>query len=136
MRKPCPGLLASVLAGVLGACIAGCASPGSQPIVGPDGSPMAHVHCGSDQGLCFRIAGELCPHGYDLKPVLSGNDGNFLVRCRSPRALAQVAPACPLPATASSPAGLMYPWPPPGVSSTARSTTPANGSSGEIDLGY
>lgn len=135
MRKPCPGLLASVLAGVVGVCIAGCASPGSQAIVGPDGSPMAHVHCGSDQALCFRIAGELCPSGYDLKPVLSGNDGNFLVRCRSPRATVQAAPACPLPATAST-AGLMYPWPPPGVSSTARSTTPVSGSNGEIDLGY
>lgn len=126
-----------LLAAVLGACLAGCASPGSQRIVGPDGSPMAHVHCGSDQGTCFRIAGELCPNGYDMKPVLRGNDGNFLVRCRAPRStVAQVAPNCPLPVAASSPAGLMYPWPPPGVSSTARTTSPTSGSSNEIDLGY
>jgi len=137
MPKRRKRLLTPVLAGMLAACVGACASPGSQRIVGPDGSPMAHVHCGSDQGLCFRIAGELCPTGYDIKPVLIGNEGNFLVRCRAPRSVAQTAaPGCPLPAPATPPAGLMYPWPPPGVSTTARSTSPASGAATEIDLGY
>lgn len=133
MPSRCSLLVALWLAVGLGACT----SPGSQRIVGPDGSPMAHVHCGSDQGVCFRIAGELCPSGYDIKPVLSGSDGNFLVRCRAPRALAQLESSCPLPAApASTAAGLMYPWPPPG-SDAARSAPPISRSpSGELDLGY
>jgi hypothetical protein len=131
-----PPRCSRLLVAAFGACLVACASPGSQRIVGPDGSPMAHVHCGSDQGVCFRLAGELCPNGYDMKPVLSGNDGNFLVRCRAPRSVAQIAPTCPLPAPASSPSGLMYPWPPPGVSSAARSVSPTSAQSGEIDLGY
>lgn len=129
-------LLAPMLAGVLGVCLAACTAPGSQRIVGPDGSAMAHVHCGSEQGVCFRLAGELCPNGYDIKPVLSGHDGNFLVRCRAPRSVAQIAPGCASPAPAPSPSGLMYPWPPPGASSTARSAPPSGAQTNEIDLGY
>lgn len=72
--------------------LAGCTTPGSERIVGPDGSAMAHVHCGDEQGVCFRIAGELCPSGYEIQPVLSGSDGNFLVRCRAAGARAAVAP--------------------------------------------
>lgn len=115
-----------------------CASPGSQPIVGPDGSAMAHVHCGSDQGTCFRIAGELCPQGYEIKPVLSGNDGNFLVRCRAAQAVAEAAPRCPPAlAAAAAPSGLMYPWPPPAPSvNVKRTPTAASVSPEEIDLGY
>lgn len=60
----------------------GCRGAGAERIVGPDGSAMAHVHCGRDQAACFRIAGGLCPAGYEMQPVLSGRDGNFLVRCR------------------------------------------------------
>ena len=82
--------------------LSGCASPGSERIVGPDGSAMAHVHCGAQQGECFRIAGELCPSGYEMQPVLSGSDGNFLVRCRAAGA-AVAAAACAAPAPAPAP---------------------------------
>lgn len=109
---------------------------------------MAHVHCGSDQGVCFRLAGELCPSGYEMKPVLSGNDGNFLVRCRSASAPA-VAAQCPTPppAAASAPAVVAArPAPTPAVAAKTPSTkdtwppsaepsAPAN-PWGEVDLGY
>ena len=63
----------------------GCApSPGAAPIVGPDGTRMLHVHCAAEQAACFRIAGDRCPRGYDLSPILDPHDGNFLVRCREP----------------------------------------------------
>jgi hypothetical protein len=134
------------VAGLAG--LVACASPGSQRIVGPDGSPMAHVHCGSDQGSCFRLAGELCPGGYDIKPVLSGNDGNFLVRCHAaatlpavaalppaappPPPTVGVAPAAVAPAATSSrsaerwppsnePWPAAYPWPPPESSAAVQS---------------
>ncbi|HEX2877508.1 MAG TPA: hypothetical protein VHP33_39945 [Polyangiaceae bacterium] len=129
-------------------CLAtlGCQSPGSQRIVGPDGSPMAHVHCGSEQGVCFRIAGELCPSGYEMKPVLSGSDGNFLVRCRSAGAPA-VATQCPAPPHAAAPAVVASrPAPTPSVAAkaptskddwppTAEPSPPAY-PWGEVDLGY
>lgn len=142
-----------------------CESPGSRRIVGPDGSPMAHVHCGADQGECFRIAGELCPSGYEMKPVLSGADGNFLVRCHgaapvladAPLATPALVAAAPptLAPTGSPPPSsrdterwpptgepwpLMYPWPPPETSAAAqpaRAATPAPKTpSGTVDLGY
>src|SRR3954471_12483747 len=93
---------ARTVVGLFALALGACASPGSQRIIGPDGSPMAHVHCGSDQGVCFRIAGELCPSGYELTPVLSGRDGNFLVRCRSasPRA---ASIACGVPSQPTAP---------------------------------
>ena len=101
---------------------------------------MAHVHCGSDQGTCFRIAGEICPTGYEMKPVLSGHDGNFLVSCRAPRSVAQAAPSCtPSAAPATTVSSLMspYPWPPPQTAAAQRTTLPASSSpSAEIDLGY
>jgi hypothetical protein len=116
-----------------------CQSAGAERIVGPDGSQMSHVHCGSDQATCFRIAGELCPHGYEMKPVLSRNDGNFLVRCRM--VPAQVA-SCPSVAPgavsrsgsnaneswppSNEPWPLLYPWPPPETAANVRAT-PAPG---------
>ena len=105
-----------------------CQSPGSSRIVGPDGSAMAHVHCGSDQGACFRIAGDLCPTGYEMKPVLSGNDGNFLVRCRAAGAAAVAAatPASPAPA---SPPTLALPAPAPAPQGALSSTRGAPGQS-------
>jgi hypothetical protein len=142
--------------GVLLSCgwlsLAGCQSPGSQRIIGPDGSAMAHVHCGGDQGLCFRLAGELCPSGYDMKPVLSGDDGNFLVRCRA-HGTPVASTACLTPsATASSsvaithPPGLMDPWPPSAEPASAAYPWPASGTggaarskpsaSGDVDIGY
>jgi hypothetical protein len=126
--------VALILAGLGEALLVGCASPGAQPIVGPDGSPMAHVHCGAQQGVCFRIAGELCPSGYDMKPVLRGDDGNFLVRCRRAN-VTSAAPTCPLPVAA--PSALMYPWPPPEAGAAAQRTTkPTPTTATEIDLGY
>lgn len=125
-------------------------TPGSQRIVGPDGTPMAHVHCGPDQGACFRIAGELCPSGYELAPVLAGSDGNFLVRCRTAAPKVTVAALCssPTAATATRPKEAWppsnrpwpstYPWPAPETSAVTQSP-PSAGSSKppvEIDLGY
>src|SRR5688572_1322853 len=92
--------IAHVLFGLLASGLVGCQTPGATRIVGPDGSPMAHVHCGSNQGACFRLAGELCPSGYELQPVLRHSDGNFLIRCRTGAAVA-ATPVCPSP---SSPA--------------------------------
>ena len=131
---------------ILAALTAACASPGARPIVGPDGSPMAHVSCGSEQAECFRLAGELCPTGYEMQPVLSGHHGNFLVRCRSARAVAQADVSCPAPAPAvarSTNAGwpaTSEPWPdgfawsPPETSAGVH-PVPAP-ASGEPDLGY
>gem|GEM_PF-1128596 len=142
-----------VLAGCSLLAVLACQSPGSQPIVGPDGSPMAHVHCGSDQGVCFRIAGELCPNGYELKPVLSGRDGNFLVRCRSAHTAVAAAcptvPPAPVATAARSPGpdkdswppsaepSAPYPWPAGETSAAARSqpTAPAV-PAGDVDVGY
>lgn len=90
---------AALLLATLG--LGACRSPGATRIVGPDGSPMAHVHCGAEQGACFRLAGELCPAGYDMKPVLRGSDGNFLVRCRAAAAVAATPPVCHPPAVVS-----------------------------------
>ena len=147
--KPVVGRLMSALA----LCLAACSSPGSMPIVGPDGSPMAHVHCGSEQGVCFRIAGELCPSGYEMKPVLSGNDGNFLVRCRvaTPPVVAVQSPAPPAPGatptsahaakeTWPSASELLNPWPRPEANATAQPalTAPAKSASpqSDVDIGY
>jgi|SRR3954469_9319735 hypothetical protein len=144
-ERPSLPIIAARLAGCFSLLLLACQSPGATRIVGPDGSPMAHVHCGADQGTCFRIAGQLCPTGYDLTPVLSGNDGNFLVSCRATR-LPTVAARCPSPATTRTPPQawppgseppLMYPWPPPEASTAVRaspkaSTTPQ----GDVDIGY
>jgi hypothetical protein len=139
------GTLISVLALVL----AGCGSPGSQRIVGPDGSQMSHVHCGSEQSVCFRIAGELCPNGYEIKPVLNGNDGNFLVRCRT--AAPVVAVQCPTPPPPRSPSTstrsaqqawpavseLLNPWPRPETNAIAPTAPTKPGSTqGDFDIGY
>lgn len=152
----------AVLAGWALLSVVGCQSPGSQRIVGPDGSPMAHVHCGVDQGLCFRMAGELCPGGYEMKPVLRGSDGNFLVRCRTSTAPAVAAGCAPVnanataslspnpsPVVATNRTGLMdpwppaaepapaaYPWPSPQTSAAARSPQNAPAAQGDVDLGY
>jgi hypothetical protein len=126
--------------------VAGCQSPGSQRIVGPDGSPMAHVHCGADQGACFRVAGELCPSGYDIKPVLRGSDGNFLVRCRNAGTPALATPCTTPPPSAAPPVVASRPAPTPAVAAkapaskdvwppTAEPSPPAN-PWGEVDLGY
>jgi len=61
---------------------AGCQPASVQEIVGPDGSAMLHVSCGSDQGRCYALAGTRCPNGYEIFPA-AGAPGNFLVRCIS-----------------------------------------------------
>lgn len=144
----------------------GCAAPpGAQPIVGPTGQPMAHVHCGGNQGQCFRIAGELCPQGYDIQPVLSGADGNFLVRCHAAAvgaAPAVISTPSAIPPGASAPSVLAaapartghdgpreqpapQAWPPAAEPSPAPNpwadrdkdvTAGANSKPVQIDLGY
>src|SRR5258706_2458495 len=101
-QRQSSGRAVGLTLGLLGLLACACRSPGSERIVGPDGSAMSHVHCGSEQGECFRIAGELCPGGYELQPVLSGSDGNFLVRCRAAGGSA-VATQCSAPASSASP---------------------------------
>jgi hypothetical protein len=59
---------------------------------------MLHVHCGDEQVACFQMAGERCPHGYDLSPIFDPHDGNFLVRCKDG------SEASPLASTVSQPA--------------------------------
>jgi hypothetical protein len=129
-----------------------CQSPGSQRIVGPDGSTMSHVHCGTDQAACFRMAGELCPAGYEMKPVLSSSAGNFLVRCRdTARTTTAACPAAPVVVVSrstapgaspnqswppsSEPWPLMYPWPPPETSANVR-PVPTSRPDDLLDLGY
>jgi hypothetical protein len=144
--------------GSLALLVAGCQQPGESRIVGPDGSLMSHVHCGSDQASCFRIAGELCPYGYEMKPVLSGSDGNFLVRCRNSAAssvacapgasvpvaaLARPVPGTALASSSSSerwppsnePWPLMYPWPPPEPTAGVRQAAPP-AKNNDGDVGY
>lgn len=139
----------SLLAALCGVAL-GCTSPGAQRIVGPDGTAVTHVHCGSDQGTCFRLAGELCPSGYDLKPALAGYDGNFLVRCRAPQPPVAVAATCASPATpiaakpreawppSNEPWPATYPWPPPETSAAVQAPPAAQPTKApvEIDLGY
>jgi hypothetical protein len=107
--------------------LAGCVTPGAQPIVGPDGSPMLHVHCGSRQSECFRLAGESCPYGYDFAPVYAADDGNFFVRCR-PAHIAAVpppAPAPPVPVPAATAIASPQPTPAPSVVPPATQWPPA-----------
>jgi len=120
----------------------GCAQPpGAAPIVGPDGTRMLHVHCAGEQAACFRIAGDRCPHGYDLSPILDPHDGNFLVRCREPL-VSSVVIANRAPAPNHSPAAVVSDrWPPAEVA-TPTETWPAppagepRAPSGVVDIGY
>lgn len=141
-----------VAAGLFALAVGCASSPGSQRIIGPDGTEMAHVHCGSDQGSCFRLAGELCPSGYDMQAALAGHDGNFLVRCRAPRRTAEVATTATACASAAQhvaakqrdwppsnePWPATYPWPPPETSAAVQAPPSSQPSKPplEIDLGY
>jgi hypothetical protein len=131
----------------LGLLVVGCVEPpGAVRIVGPDGTTMLHVHCAAQQVACFRLAGERCPHGYDLSPIFDPHDGNFLVRCREPfvTALAATNPALSRTPIASS-AAANDRWPPtevatptepwPNAPSNSRPPTP-NGAAEPIDIGY
>ena len=130
----------------LACSLSGCVEPpGAEHIVGPDGTRLLHVHCGDEQVACFQIAGERCPHGYDLSPIFDPHDGNFLVRCREPRASSAVA-VNPIRSTGSN--GSSNPndrWPPAEVATpTEPWPTPSNAelpptphsANGSVDIGY
>ncbi len=123
----------------------GCVEPpGAARIVGPDGSPMLHVHCQGEQAACFRIAGDRCPFGYDLSPVFDPRDGNFLVRCREPQAAPARLASAPPPPPPPPPPPLNDSWPPTEVGKPSE-PWPAHASSeapitytqnGRVDFGY
>lgn len=134
---------------LFGAC---AEPPGAERIVGPDGSRMLHVHCGAEQVACFQLAGERCPYGYDLSPILDPHDGNFLVRCHNPiegggfansgapgAAAAPIASVRPRPPSDGWPppevAKPSEPWPAPSVATPPAPPTPRT-ASGEVDVGY
>jgi hypothetical protein len=127
-----------------------CVAPaGAQRIIGPDGTPMLHVHCEGEQVACFQIAGERCPRGYDLSPIFDPHDGNFLVRCREPErpvVIVTRGTLAPRPAqTNSAAATAANPWPPaevatptepwPAPSASALPSTPRAATSA-VDIGY
>jgi hypothetical protein len=112
----------------------GCTAPSVRPIVGPDGSAMLHVHCGGDQAKCFELAGQSCPHGYDLSPIFDVSQGNYLVRCRQAVAARVVTPS----AEAWRPNDDVVPLrpsPKPAVTSRGLPPTPRT-ASGDVDIGY
>ena len=111
------------------------------PIVGPDGSRMLHVSCGSDEARCYQLASEHCPYGYDLSKT--ANDGNFLLRCRAwqsgPAASFQAPPLvvdpyappqlAPSPYGSASPPPARAPYPPLGGGTAGNTNRPS-------DIGY
>jgi hypothetical protein len=125
----------------------GCVEPpGAAHIVGPDGTRMLHVHCKGEQVACFQIAGDRCPHGYDLSPIFDPHDGNFLVRCREPQASPVVVASSKAPAPNTNPsAAVSDRWPPAEVATPSEPwpthVSPdlppaARTPSGAVDLGY
>ncbi|MEI9939349.1 MAG: hypothetical protein WDO69_19175 [Pseudomonadota bacterium] len=125
----------------------GCAEPpGAARIIGPDGTRMLHVHCEGEQVACFQIAGERCPHGYDLSPIFDPHDGNFLVRCREPQASPVVVASVKAARPNGNPAAAVSDrWPPAEVATPtepwpthAESELPPAPprASGAVDLGY
>jgi len=148
MSKGRFGWLACGGLGLLLLLLPSCAEPpGAAHIVGPDGTRMLHVHCSSDQVACFQIAGERCPHGYDLSPIFDPHDGNFLVRCRDPQTSPALLARAPSPRPNSSPAAAVNEsWPPAEVAkptepwpahvSTDAPPPPPRKANGAVDLGY
>ena len=134
-------------AGLMGASLVlvGCVEPpGAERIVGPDGTQMLHVHCADEQLACFQLAGERCPHGYDLSPIFDPHDGNFLVRCRDPLATPTQVARSATPATHAANESAADRWPPTEVARpsepwpTTRSELPAapRDAAGAVDIGY
>jgi hypothetical protein len=132
--------------GVLCLLFSGCVEPpGAERIVGPDGTQMLHVHCGDEQVACFQLAGERCPHGYDLSPIFDPREGNFLVRCRNPALTRSVTAASSTPAQSNAGAPRNDGWPPtevatptepwPAASNANLPPTPRT-ATGAVDLGY
>ncbi|MGC4089711.1 MAG: hypothetical protein QM756_17845 [Polyangiaceae bacterium] len=131
------------LALAIGFLVAGCShQPQARNVTGPDGSPMVHVSCSSDQSACFELAGRNCPTGYELFPIFDARDNNFLVRCR------QGAPQLPIasfatPAVKQAPAPVLAaPLPRPPASATAVEPSSANvtafstAGGANVDWGY
>lgn len=128
--------------------IANCAEPaGATRIIGPDGTPLLHVHCAEAQVACFQIAGEMCPRGYFLSPVFDPHDGNFLVRCKDPTQVGVVASAQPTPVPAQPAVRARPPepdWPPaevampsePWPAPSATTPVPPKTAVGTVDVGY
>ena len=125
----------------------GCVeTPGAERIVGPDGTHMLHVHCGDEQVVCFQLAGESCPNGYDLSPIFDPHDGNFLVRCRNPPLTATVTATAVPRATPTQRSAPKEVWPPAEVAlptepwpapSSANALPPApRTATGAVDIGY
>jgi hypothetical protein len=124
----------------------GCAKPpGAAPIVGPDGTHMLHVHCAGEQAACFQIAGDRCPRGYDLSPILDPHDGNFLVRCREQLVSSVVISSRPVAPNHNPAATVSDRWPPaevatpsePWPTNAASEPPPApRNESGAVDIGY
>ena len=136
----------------LSVLLAGCVEPpGATRILGPDGTWMLHVHCADEQVACFQLAGERCPHGYDLSPIFDSHDGNFLVRCRDPQAApsitARIPPAQRATSTSTSKSSTAADaWPPAEVATPTEPwpvqqneapppATPRT-RSGAVDIGY
>lgn len=121
-------------------------APGTERIVGPDGTHMLHVHCGDEQAACFQLAGENCPSGYDLSPIFDPHDGNFLVRCRNPPLTGTVTiapterarePSKPAAKVAWPPAEVALPsepWPEP--SSASAPPAGPRTAAGAVGIGY
>lgn len=128
-------------------------APRARPVLGPDGSAVWHVSCGGDQGACFELAGQSCPHGYQLTPIFDPSSNNFLVRCRDRvTLLARAAHPTPGPAVITplpappptlgtewpppaEPAQPAYPWATVTEGSTVLPET-ARLPNGQVDLGY
>jgi hypothetical protein len=132
-----------VVFGCLAVLAVGCVEqPGAQRIVGPDGTQMLHVHCGDEQVACFQMAGERCPHGYDLSPIFDPHDGNFLVRCRTPSTTPAYVAAGPAPVRAApAEARANDGWPPTEVARPsepwpAPSSNLPPAPAGAVDIGY
>ena len=127
---------------------AGCVEPpGAERIVGPDGTQMLHVHCADEQVACFQLAGERCPHGYDLSPIFDPHDGNFLVRCKDPQISVALAARAPVPlarASSNGDAAAADRWPPtevarpsePWPASSGGAAPSPNAASNTVDIGY
>lgn len=126
---------------VLFAALSCASEPKVVPIVGPDGSAMFHVSCSGQDSRCYQLAGQRCPHGYDIAPT---QQGNYLVRCRLPGQVAasggswapmvDLAPS-PYGATPSGPRPYLAPVP----VTTAPSGYPPLGPGkppGKDDVGY
>jgi hypothetical protein len=111
------------------------------PVIGPDGSVMLHLTCGTDEALCYELAGTHCSKGYDIFPTPRQN---WLVRCRAaqPTWVARVEALAPSPYAIQE---TVQPWPaeplapspyaPPNPPASVPPLTPGRPDAGSRDLG-